>query len=377
MSSGVRESVKDYYGSRLETSADLQTNATTCTLTSMNKSACNALKLVHPDVAKRFFGCGVVIPEKLEGCKVLDLGSGSGRDCYIISKLVGEHGQVTGVDMIESMISASQKFIQYHQEKFGYEKPNIAFVQGYLEKLDEAGIQSNSLDVLVSNCVLCLCPDKRAVLAEAFRVLKEGGELYFSDLYASEVVPESFKEDPVLWGEGMGGSLFWQDFISLAKEVGFSTPYLVAGSEIVVHNAELVKKAGSVKYASGTYRLFKLPQTILDKKALVTYKGTVADNPEEMCFDAAHSFKTNVAMEVDGEMATVLQSSRFSSDFNIQMLDTHHQAPSKYCHLSPFLLACKLGASMKQCSKREAARRADDAASGACEGSGSTGGCGQ
>ncbi|KAL2096451.1 hypothetical protein ACEWY4_008599 [Coilia grayii] len=377
MASEVRESVKDYYGSRLETSKDLQTNATTCSLTSMRKSACDALKLVHPEVTKRFFGCGVVVPEKLEGCKVLDLGSGSGRDCFILSKLVGEHGQVTGVDMIESMISASQKYIQYHQEKFGYGKPNTAFVEGYLEKLNEAGIQSDSLDVLVSNCVICLCPDKHPVLAEAYRVLKEGGELYFSDMYASEDVPESFKEDPVLWGEGMGGSLYWQDFISLAKEIGFSTPYLVAASQIVVHNCELLKKAGRVKYASGTYRLFKLPQTILDKKALVTYKGTVSDCPEELCFDAAHTFKANVAVEVDGEMATVLHSTRFSTDFNIQMLDTPHEPPSKYCHLSPFLLAAKLGACVKQCSKRAGAGGSDGLASGACEGTGSTGGCGQ
>ncbi|XP_012684274.2 arsenite methyltransferase [Clupea harengus] len=379
MASQVHESVKNYYGSRLETSADLQTNAASCSMPSrpMLKSACEALKLVHPEVCKRFFGCGLIFPDKLEGCQVLDLGSGSGRDCYTLSKLVGEHGHVTGIDMTESLISASQKFIQYHQEKFGYEKPNTVFVQGYLEKLDEAGIQSNSLDVLVSNCVICLCPDKRTVLMEAYRVLKEGGEFHFSDMYASEVVPDSFKEDPVLWGEGMAGSLYWQDFISLVKEIGFSTPYLVAASHIVVHNCQLLKKAGGVKYASGTYRLFKLPKTTLEKKALVTYKGTVLDCAEQLDFDASHSFKTNDAVEVDGETAAVLQCSRFSTDFSIQMLDTPHQKPSKYCHLSPFRLADRLGASVKQCSKTGGVGGSDGTPSGACDGSGTAGGCGQ
>ncbi|KAI7801057.1 hypothetical protein IRJ41_018277 [Triplophysa rosa] len=292
MSSAVHENVKNYYGSRLETSEDLQTNAA-CVMPSrpLAKSACEALRQVHPDVCKRYFGCGLVIPEKLEGCKVLDLGSGSGRDCYVLSKLVGERGQVAGLDMTDEMIVASQQYAQYHQEKFGYSKANTVFVKGYMEKLSEAGIQSNSLDVVVSNCVICLCPDKKIVIKEAYKVLKEGGELYYSDMYASKVVPDSFKEDPVLWGEGMAGALYWQDLITLMKETGFSTPHLVAGSHIVVHNPELQQKTGDVKYSSGTYRIFKLPQLSITTKALVTYKGTVPDCADCFEFDASHSFK--------------------------------------------------------------------------------------
>ncbi|MGH0189246.1 UNVERIFIED_CONTAM: hypothetical protein FKN15_033984 [Acipenser sinensis] len=96
-----------------------------------------------------YFGCGLVVPESLEGCKVLDLGSGSGRDCYILSKLVGQTGHVTGVDMTSEMILTSRNYLQYHQEKFGYEKANTDFVQGYLESLGEAGIQSDCCDVLM------------------------------------------------------------------------------------------------------------------------------------------------------------------------------------------------------------------------------------
>ncbi|XP_056612861.1 arsenite methyltransferase [Triplophysa dalaica] len=355
MSSAVHENVKNYYGSRLETSEDLQTNAA-CVMPSrpLPKNACEALRLVHPDVCKRYFGCGLVIPEKLEGCKVLDLGSGSGRDCYVLSKLVGERGQVTGLDMTDEMIVASQKYGQYHQEKFGYSKANTVFVKGYMEKLSEAGIKRNSLDVIVSNCVICLCPDKRTVIKEAYKVLKEGGELYYSDMYASKVTPDSFKEDPVLWGEGMAGALYWQDLITLMKETGFSTPHLVAGSHIVVQNPELQQKTGDVKYSSGTYRIFKLPQNSLTTKALVTYKGTVPDCVDCFEFDASHSFKTNVPVEVGAEMAAILQHTRFSTDFSITMLDIPDPNLSgnpQYCHLSPFLLADRLGSSVKQCSK--------------------------
>nr|ACO09936.1 Arsenite methyltransferase [Osmerus mordax] len=356
MTTEVHENVQKYYGTRLESSCDLQTNAA-CTLPCrpLPKSAVNALALVHPEVTKRFFGCGLPVPEKLEGCRILDLGSGSGRDCYALSKLVGESGHVTGIDMTENLILASQKYIQHHQEKFGYANPNTSFVKGYMEKLGEAGIQKDTIDIIVSNCVICLCPDKKTVLQEAYNVLKDGGEMYFSDMYASKVVPDLLKKDPVLWGEGMGGSLFWQDFISLVQEVGFSTPYLVSASHIMVHNCELKKKAGDINYASGTYRLFKLPQNTSKANAMVTYKGTVPDYPNQLDFDSSHCFKKDEAIQVDAEMALVLQCSRFIPDFSIQVLDRpdeSHNLTPQYCHLNPFCLADNLGSTVKQCSKQ-------------------------
>ncbi|XP_029965090.1 arsenite methyltransferase [Salarias fasciatus] len=355
-SEGVRDNVKKYYGSMLESSNDLQTNASSCGLANRptSRSVTEALSQVHPEVAKRFFGCGLPFPAKLAGCSVLDLGSGSGRDCYAFSKLVGPNGHVTGLDMTEELITVSRQYVEYHQKKFGYDKPNVTFVQGYMEKLNEAGIQNNSIDVVLSNCVICLCPDKKQVLQQTYDVLKDGGELYYSDLYASQVIPDHMKQDPVLWGEGMGGALFWQDLISLAHSVGFSTPRLVSASHLVVHNAELKAKAGDIRYASGTFRMFKLPKGSVKSKATVTYKGTVEDFPDQLNLDSNSSFKKDVAVEVDGETAAVLQASRFSSDFNIQMSDlpdSQSGSAPQYCHLSPFLLADKAGSSVKQCSK--------------------------
>ncbi|XP_023259782.1 arsenite methyltransferase-like isoform X2 [Seriola lalandi dorsalis] len=326
----VRDNVKKYYGSRLESSGDLQTSAASCSLhcCPVPRSVTDALSLVHPEVTKRFFGCGLPFPAKLDGCRVLDLGSGSGRDCFAFSKLVGPKGHVTGIDMTEEL--------------------------GYMENLGEAGIQSDSMDVVLSNCVICLCPDKRTVLQQAYNMLKEGGEMYFSDMYASKVVPDHMKQDTVLWGEGMGGSLFWQDLISLAHSVGFSTPHLVSASRIAVHNSELKAKAGDISYASGTYRLFKLPKRPVMSEATVTYKGTLADFPDQLDFDSSHCFKKDVAVEVSGEMAEIIRSSRFFSDFKIQMLDkpdSSSESPPQYCRLSPFLLADKLGSSVKKCSK--------------------------
>ncbi|XP_036381359.1 arsenite methyltransferase-like [Megalops cyprinoides] len=349
----VHQNVQKYYSSRLDVSNSLQTSAS-CALPSrpIPASAFNALKLVHPKVCKNYSGCGLVVPEKLQGCKVLDLGCGSGRDCYVLSKLVGMSGHVIGIDMTEELVLASRKYIQYHQERFGFERPNTIFVHGYMEKLWETGIQGGSLDILVSNCVICLCPDKRAVLKEAHRVLKDGGEFYFSDIYSSKTIPQNLKRDPVLWGEGMGGCLYWRDLISLVREVGFTTPYLVTACHIVVHNSELQRKTGGINYASGTYRVFKLPKNPKQSDAVVLYKGTVPDHPDGLDFDVSHSFKKNVSVLIDAEMAAVLRYSRFSTDFSIQSSDNPAPGPkctSQYCHLNPFLLADKLGP-MKQCS---------------------------
>ncbi|CAJ1065556.1 arsenite methyltransferase-like [Xyrichtys novacula] len=352
----VRENVKKYYGSLLQSTCELNTSASACSLACRPvKSVADALSLVHPEVTKKFFGCGLPFPAKLSGCRVLDLGSGSGRDCYAFSKLVGPSGHVTGIDMTDELIKTSRQYIEYHQKEFGYKEPNITFVQGYMEKLGEAGIQNDSMDIVLSNCVICLCADKRAILQQTYNVLKEGGELYFSDMYASKVIPDHMKQDPVLWGEGMGGSMFWHDFILLAQSVGFSTPHLVSASRIEVYNSELKEKAGDISYASVTYRLFKLPKNPVLSGATVTYKGTVADFPDQLDFDSRHSFKKDVAGEVDAEMAAILQNSRFCPDFQIQSSDTPAQPCSastpQYCHLNPFLLADKLGSSVKQCSK--------------------------
>lgn len=350
----VHDNVKKYYGSRLESSSDLQTSApSSCSLSSMPPCVREALSHVHPEVIKKFFGCGLPFPAKLKECKVLDLGSGSGRDCFAFSKLVGPNGHVTGIDMTEEMITVSQQYIQYHQEKFGYVKPNVAFVQGYMEKLSEAGLQKDSFDVVLSNCVICLCPDKLSVLKEAYNVLKEGGEMYFSDMYASKPIPDHMKQDPVLWGEGMGGSLYWQDFISLALSVGFSTPHLVSASLIAVHSDELKAKAGDIQYASVTYRLFKLPNKPVCAEAEVTYKGTIEGFQEQLNFDSSHHFKKDVPHKVNGEMALILQSSRFSPDFKIEVVDKSNTicTPKQYCHLDPFRLADQMGSTVRQSSK--------------------------
>ncbi|XP_067115349.1 arsenite methyltransferase [Osmerus mordax] len=322
--------VKDYYGNILKNTSDLKSNVCVAPTQPIPSHIRQALKRVHPEVTAKYYGCGLVVPECLEGCRVLDLGSGSGQDCYMLSQLVGERGHVTGIDMTPDQLEVARKFIDHHMLDFGFEKPNVDFVQGYIEALTDAGLKENSFDVIISNCVVNLSPDKKRVLSEAYKVLKDGGELYFSDVYSTGRLTQEIKDHTVLWGECLGGALWWQDLLQLAEEVGFSTPQLVTASVITVNNKELEALLGDYQFASATYRLFKVPKAS-SESSLVIYNGNITGAKDSLRFDCRYTFKVDEVVEVGAEVANVLAHSRFREEFTFQPPG----APARSCAVKP------------------------------------------
>ena len=146
-----------------------------------NNSPC-AFRNVHSEVKTRYYGCGLVVPDQLAGLRILDLGCGAGRDCYMLSQWVGSTGRVVGVDMTDEQLAVAKKYIEWHRQRHGYSEANVEFYKGYIERLSDLDFPDNSFDIIVSNCVINLSPDKEAVLKEAYRILKPGGELFFSDV---------------------------------------------------------------------------------------------------------------------------------------------------------------------------------------------------
>ncbi|XP_056624076.1 arsenite methyltransferase [Triplophysa dalaica] len=345
--SSVYNEVKEYYGKILKQSSDLKSNACVPSAKPVPAYVRKALAEIHQDVVAKYYGCGLVVPECLEGCSVLDLGCGSGRDCYMLSQIVGEKGQVTGIDMTEDQLEVARKYIDYHVQRFGYKKPNMNFVQGYIEALAEAGLKEKSYDVIISNCVVNLSPDKMSVLREAYHVLKDGGELYFSDVYSDSRIPEDLKANKVLWGECLSGALWWEDLIRLAEEVGFSKPRLVTAAIITVGNKELEKLLGDYKFVSATYRLFKLPKGSKKQACLAIYNGNITGSVESFEFDAQYTFKANEVMEVDGDVASILINSRFSEEFTCQPpgvnVSGKCNSKPKDVSINPFELVKQLG----------------------------------
>ncbi|KAM4703445.1 BLOC-1-related complex subunit 7 isoform 1-T1 [Rhinophrynus dorsalis] len=314
----THQDVKDYYGKHLQSSKDLKTNACVTSSKPLPKFIREALSDVHEEVSSRYYGCGLVVPECLENCSILDLGSGSGRDCYMLSKLVGQKGHVTGIDMTEEQLEVSRKYIDYHMEKFGFQQPNVKFVKGYIENLEAAKLQNKSFDIIISNCVINLSPDKRAVLREAYRVLKDGGEMYFSDVYSNRPISDELKKNKVLWGECLSGALYWDDLLRIAEEIGFSPPRLVTSKYITVGNKKLEEAVGDYKFVSATFRLFKLPQNTVKRKCQVIYNGGITGCQNELEFDANFTFKEGKVEEVDEELYAILKNSRFADEFLFQ-----------------------------------------------------------
>ena len=319
-STTIHEQLQEYYGRILTDSKDLKTNACSCGEEAMPPAIRLILKEINSEVVERFYGCGSPIPPALNGCTVLDLGCGSGRDVYVASKLVGENGYVIGVDMTDEQLSIARKHIDSHAARFGYRAANVDFRQGYIEDLKELALEDNSVDVVISNCVINLSPDKRAVFREIFRVLKPGGELYFSDIFATRRVPEQFRDDPVLHGECLAGAMYIEDFRRLLRDLGCPDYRVVARSPVTIDNHGIEEKIGMVGFFSMTVRAFKLhdlEDICEDYGQVAVYNGTLAGHPHFFDLDDHHRFLCGKPMLVCGNTASMLQNTRFSNYFRV------------------------------------------------------------
>ena len=314
----ISESVQNYYGQVLKSSADLKTSAC-CTLDEVPLHLRPLLADLHPEVVARYYGCGTPLPPALEGSTVLDLGCGTGRDCYLLSRLVGEAGRVIGVDMTVEQLAVAKEHCDWHAERYGYANSNVDFKQGYMEDLATAGIADNSIDLVVSNCVINLSPDKKQVLSEILRVLKPGGEIYFSDVYSDRRIPHALKTEPVLLGECLGGALYWEDFRRIMQDLGCPDVRIVKESPITLEDPEVEAKIGMVNFRSVTIRAFKMPleDRCEDFGQLAVYKGTIADHPHTFDLDDHHHFETGKPLRVCGNSFDMLASSRYGKHFDL------------------------------------------------------------
>lgn len=321
------DAVKDYYGKTLKSSEDLKTSAC-CDCASLPAYLERMLSNVHPEVTAKYYGCGLVAPTGLEGRRVLDLGSGSGRDAYLLAQLVGPQGEIVGVDMTDEQLATANAHIDWHMQRFGYPQTNVRFLNGYIEKLDELGLEPESFDVIVSNCVINLSVDKPAVLRGAHSLLKPGGEMYFADVYSDRRLPDAVRSDPVLYGECLGGALYWNDFLPMAKQAGFLDPRLVASRPLEITDDVVKRKLGQAKFFSATYRLFKLDgleTACEDYGQAVVYKGGLGDNPDVFELDGHHFIERGRIFPVCGNTWRMLAESRFAPYFDfIGDFSTHY-----------------------------------------------------
>jgi len=170
-------------------------------------------------------GCGnpTALANIQDGDIVLDLGSGAGFDAFLASKKVGQFGKIIGVDMTEEMVEKAKKIAK----KYAYK--NVEFRLGDIENLP---VKDESIDIIISNCVINLAPDKLKVFKEAYRVLKKGGKMYVSDIVLLEELTEEQRNNEELISGCVGGALLKEDYLKKLRDAGFTVNILSENYEI-------------------------------------------------------------------------------------------------------------------------------------------------
>lgn len=176
-------------------------------------------------IANLGLGCGnpTSMAEIKKGETVLDLGSGAGFDCFLAAKKVGQTGKIIGVDMTEEMVERARA----NAKKQGYD--NVEFKLGDIENLP---IEDNSIDVVISNCVVNLAPDKSKVFKEVYRVLEKGGRMYISDIVLLDNLNQEQRENEKLIAGCVGGALLKDDYLKIIKDAGFEVRILSEDKDI-------------------------------------------------------------------------------------------------------------------------------------------------
>jgi arsenite methyltransferase len=210
----IHEVVREHYAERIKSNASC-CEASDCCSSDSSLYPTDLLAALPEGESAVSYGCGdpITLASLEAGQTVLDLGSGAGLDCFFAAKKVGETGHVIGVDMTPEMIERARSSAKRLNIQ------NVEFRQGYLEDLP---VESNTVDVIISNCVINLSPDKSKVFSEAFRVLKPGGKLAVSDIVTDGPLPESIKKSLSAWAGCVAGAIEAEDYIGMMKEVGFA-----------------------------------------------------------------------------------------------------------------------------------------------------------
>lgn len=244
----IKNEVREHYGSIAQQALQNQRSGC-CGPAAADANCCSPSNVIPADllaprealpqeVVNTSLGCGtpLAIAQPQPGETVLDLGSGGGLDCFYAARMVGATGRVIGVDMTPDMLALANA----NAQKIG--APNVEFRKGELENLPVA---DNSIDVIISNCVVNLAPDKDRVFREAYRVLKPGGRVAISDMVTRVPFPAIVRSNLISWAACVSGALTEKDYLAKMRAAGFVDVKKVSGGENLlepVYSAKIVAR---------------------------------------------------------------------------------------------------------------------------------------
>lgn len=320
------EAVSEFYGQTVSKTEDLIFDA--CCITDYEREL---LEPLTDEVLERRYGCGSPIPPLLDGLTVLDLGSGAGIDCFIAAQLVGEGGRVIGVDMTDEQLAIARRNVEPIMSNLGYGAPNVEFAKGRIEALP---VDDDSVDVVISNCVINLAPDKAPVFAEIQRVLRPGGEFYIADIVADRRIPEHLASDARLYSECLTGAAYRGDLVRTMRDAGFADVR-------TVKDQRLDTVIEGIHFASVILRGFaiELEDQCEDYGQVAVYRGTVPRHEARFELDSGHVFEAGTPMRVCKNTADMLTQTRYARHFAVSEpilhlgpFDCSPEAPSDSVH---------------------------------------------
>jgi arsenite methyltransferase len=210
----IHDVVREHYAERIKNNASC-CGSSDCCSTDSSLYPADLLATLPDGESAISYGCGdpITLASLKPGQTVLDLGSGAGLDCFFAARKVGEAGKVIGVDMTPEMLERARSSAKRMNIT------NVEFRHGFIEDLP---VESNTVDVIISNCVINLSPDKSRVFAETFRVLKPGGKLAVSDIVTDGPLPDAVKQSLSAWAGCVAGAVEASEYIGMMEAVGFT-----------------------------------------------------------------------------------------------------------------------------------------------------------
>ena len=210
--SKIKDVVKEHYGGLARGATGESGQSDACCGTALYSSA--EVAVLPSEAVQASAGCGnpTALASLIEGETVVDFGSGGGIDCFLAAQQVGEGGRVIGIDMTPDMIALANK----NRDKLG-----LGNVEFHLAEMENTPLEANTADVIISNCVITLAPDKDAVFREAFRILKPGGRMHISDMVLSEALPPEVQSDVAQWVACVSGADLKEKYLGRLASAGF------------------------------------------------------------------------------------------------------------------------------------------------------------
>lgn len=258
---------------------------------------------IPEEVLKISYGCGT--PAGLEtvrpGETVLDIGSGGGIDCFEASRRVGPAGRVVGLDMTDEMLAIARRHAPIVAKNLGHERSNVEFRKGMADAMP---VEDGGIDLIISNCVINLAPDKPGVFREMYRVLKPGGRFTISDIVADQTVPQYLLHDQEKWGNCLSGALQAGDYLGGLARAGFRGIHQV--------NAMPWQIVDGIHFLSLTLTGYKLPEPVEPHGIrFATLRGPFSRVTDE----DGQTFRRGVPLSVTGLQARWLATPPFQSLF--------------------------------------------------------------